>query len=244
MRQLLLFSLLILLCFCVSYHSFAQTDSIFGTYRTISLGGFSPTITLFPNNTFSYQSSIDVGDVLTTFGYIEFVGDTVAFKYREQIHPEVLSVETQFNPERKNILLTISANMSEFQHIALYVNKPLSRNSKIYSFKSNTVEIDSISPSDSLFIHFNYYSYISIILDLEKFNEYHYIVNLPKTPTMYYLTESKALIKNGLLYFSMTTDGIPYYNTNVFVKKKDVRKILDLISTKRKEEWKKYQKKK
>lgn len=227
----------ILLLLCGTYHSFAQTDSVFGTYRTILLGGFSPTITLFSDNTFSYQSSIDVGDVPTIFGYLEFTGDTVVFKYREQIHPEILSAETQFNLERTNILLKISANMSESQHIALYVNKPFTQNSRIYSFKSNTVEIDSILPSDSLFIHFGYYSYIPIILDLENFNEYHYFINLPKTPTMYYLTENKALIKNGLLYFSMTTDGVPYYNTNVFVKKKDVRKILDFISTKRKQRY-------
>jgi len=227
----------ILLLLCVTSLSFAQIDSIFGTYQTISLGGFSPTITLFSNNTFSYQSSIDVGDVPTTFGYLEFAGDTVVFKYREQIHPEILNTETHFNPERKNILLKIYANKSQFQHIPLYVNKPFTRNSRIYSFKSNTVEIDSILPSDSLFIHFENYSYIPIILDLENFNEYHYFINLPKTPTIYYLTESKALVKNGLLCFSMTTDGVPYYNTNVFVKKKDIRKILDFISTKREEEW-------
>jgi hypothetical protein len=234
----------ILLLFCGIYHSFAQTDSIFGTYQTISLGGFSPTITLFSNNTFSYQSSIDVGYVPTTFGYLEFSDDTVAFKYREQIHPEIRNTETQFNSERKNILLKISANMSEFQDIALYVNKPFTQNSRTYSFKSNTIEIDSILHSDSLFIHFGNYSYIPIILDLENFNEYHYFINLPKIPTIYYLTESKALIKNGLLYFSMTTDGVPYYNKNVFVKKKDIRKILDFISTKRKEEWKKISEKK
>jgi len=230
----------ILLLLCGTYHSFAQTDSVFGTYRTISLGGFSPTITLFPNNTFSYKSLIDVGDVPTTFGYLEFSDDTVMFKYREQIHPEILSTETQFNPERKNILLKISANMSKFQNIGLYVNEPFTRNSKIYSFKSNTIEIDSILPSDSLYIHFGNYSYIPIILDLENFNEYHYFINLPEIPTIYYLTENKALIKNGLLYFSMTTDGVPYYNTSVFVKKKDIRKILKFISIKRKEEWRKY----
>jgi len=133
--------------------------------------------------------------------------------------------------------------MSEFQHIALYVNKPFTRNSRIYSFKLNVVEIDTILPTDNLFIHFGYYSYIPITLDLENYNEYHYFINLPTLPTMYYLEETKALVKNGLLYFSMTTDGVPYYNTSVFVKRKDVRKIHNLISTKRKEEWENIRKK-
>ena len=224
------------------YQSFAQTDSVFGTYQTI--GSFTPTITLFPNNTFSYKSLIDVGDVPTTFGYLEFFGDTVVFKYREQIHPEIINTEFQFNPERKNILLKISSNKStSYQEISLSFKDPITQNVKAYSFKSGVLEIDTILPTDSLILHFNYYSQILINLDIDNFNEYHFFVNLPTMPTMYYLTENKALIKNGLLYFSLTTDGVPYYNTNVFVKSKDVRKILNFISKKRKEEWENIRKK-
>ena len=231
----------ILLLLCGTVPSFSQIDSVFGTYRTVP---FSPTITLYPNNTFSYKSPIDVGYVPTTMGYLEFAGDTIIFKYIEQIYPEILSVEKDFNPERKNILLKISAPMSVFQHISLYVNKHCRLNSRTYSFESNILEIDSILPTDSLLIHFGYYSRIPITLDLENFNEYHYFINLPATPTMYYLEEGKALFKSGLLYFSMTTEGVPYYNTDIFVKRKDVRKIRDMIWKKRIKELENYRQQK
>ena len=234
---------LLLLIMISTFHSFAQTDSIFGIYQTVLLGG-SPTITLFPNNTFSYKSSIDVGYVPTTFGDLEFSGDTVLFKYREQIHPEIINTKTYHNSERKNILLKISSNKNiDAEHISLSYKDSVTQNVIAYSFKAGILEIDPVLPTNTFILHFNLYSRISITLDIEHYNEYHFFVNLPTVPTSYYLTEPKALVKNGLLYFSMTTDGVAYYNTSVFVKRKDVRKIHNLISIKRKEEWENIRKK-
>lgn len=210
-------------------NNFGQTDSIYGTYLTVSLG-FSPIITLFSNNTFCYKSNLDIGDTPETFGIISIVKDTVYFEYTQQIHPEITHSTSQHNPEIKKIRIHVSGNFDLFQHISLFINDPTSDNSKRVIFDTNrTVLIDSLNETDSLFIYINMYSYIPIIVDHQNYNDFEFQIQLPNTYTAYYLTEKKALFKNGLLYFFENKNNPIYYNTNIYYKKKEEKQIREFI---------------
>jgi hypothetical protein len=81
---------------------FGQVDSLFGTYVTATMGN-SPIIKLFSDSTFSYKSSIDVGYIPETFGYLKFSDDTVYFNYKQKIHPEITDFSSRLNPDYEHI---------------------------------------------------------------------------------------------------------------------------------------------
>jgi hypothetical protein len=216
--------------------TFGQIDSIFGTYVTVTFGN-SPIIKLFPDSTFSYQSPIRVGDIPETFGELNFVGDTVYFNYKQKIHPEITDSSSRFNPAHQNILIKVNGNLNWYDNISLYVNEPFSGNGKIVAFDSNHIaSLDSIKETDSLFIHVGMYSWIPITIDSKNKNEFNFEISLPNGQTIYYLTEKKALLKNGLMYFSMSENDVPFYNIDLYKKKKDRKKIRKFIWDKRMEE--------
>ncbi len=216
--------------------TFGQTDSVFGTYVTATMGN-SPIIKLFPDSTFSYQSPVDAGDVPETLGELNFEGDTVYFNYNQKIHPEITDSSSRFNPTHQNILIKVNGNLNWYDNISLYVNEPFSDNGKIVAFDSNHMaSLDSIKETDSLFIHVGMYSWTPITIDFKKNNEFNFEISLPKEQTIYFLTEKKALLKNGLMYFSMSENGVPFYNIDVYKKKRDRKKIRAFIWDKRMEE--------
>lgn len=206
----------------------SQTDSIYGRY-ICDFFFTSPNITLYPNNTFSYRSPIDVGYVPETKGYLEFNGDTVFFGYREPTTAIIEKSDSYYNIERKNIIIKISYNFLTNEQTRLYKNKPSCINKESYLFQSDSLIIDSIQDSDSLFLLIQNHMFIPISLNLEKFNEFYFHITLPINPSYYYMKEGKALLKNGILDFSITSSGFVYYNIDVFKKKKDIKKIRKIV---------------
>jgi hypothetical protein len=216
--------------------AFGQADSIFGTYVTATIGN-SAIIKLFPDSTFSYQSPIDVGDVPETFGELKFSGDTVYFSYNQKIHPEITDSSSRFNPDNENLIIKINGNLNWYDNISLYVNEPFSDSGKIVAFDSNHIAtLDSLKETDNLFIHVGMYSWTPISINFQENNEFNFQILLPPEQTIYFLTEKKALLKNGFMYFSMTENGIPYYNMDVYQKKRARKKIREHIWEKRREE--------
>jgi hypothetical protein len=80
------------------------------------------------------------------------------------------------------------------------------------------------------------YSWTPISINFQENNEFNFQILLPPEQTIYFLTEKKALLKNGFMYFSMTENGIPYYNMDVYQKKRARKKIREHIWEKRREE--------
>lgn len=223
-----------ILIFYLPLIAIGQSKNIFGTYKTWTLGN-SPIIKLFPDSTFSYTSPIDVGYVPETFGNLKFSGDTIYFNYEQKIHPEIIDSSSLFNPNHKNILIKVNGNLTLHNNIFLYVNDPFSDSSQIVTFDSNFVaSLDSINKTDKLYIHVGMYSRIPISINFQEKNEFFFKILLPPEKTIYFMTEKKALLKNGFIYFSMTENGIPYYKIDLFNKNRKIKKIKKEILKKNK----------